>query len=88
MVLYAVVAIFVISKVSDGIIEGLKFSKAAFIITEKHQVISQTLMKELKRGTTGITVHGMYSGKEKNHVVLCGSEEADCLCEGNHTQVG
>ncbi len=65
MVLYAVVAIFVISKVSDGIIEGLKFSKAAFIITEKHQVISQTLMKELKRGTTGITVHGMYSGKEK-----------------------
>ena len=31
--LYAIIAVFLVTKVSDGIIEGLKFSKAAYIIT-------------------------------------------------------
>lgn len=66
MALYAVISIYLVSKVSDGIIEGLKFSKAAFIITKKPNELSQILMEELSRGVTGLSAKGMYSGEKKN----------------------
>lgn len=66
MALYAVISIYLVSKVSDGIIEGLKFSKAAFIITQKPDELSQILMDELGRGVTGLSAKGMYSGEKKN----------------------
>lgn len=66
MALYAVISIYLVSKVSDGIIEGLKFSKAAFIITRKPEELSQLLMERLNRGVTGLFAKGMYSGEEKN----------------------
>lgn len=66
MVLYAVISIYLVSKISDGIIEGLKFSKAAFIITCKPDEISQILMDDLSRGVTGLSAKGMYSGQKKN----------------------
>ena len=66
MALYAVISIYLVSKVSDGIIEGLKFSKAAFIITRKPDELSQILMNELSRGVTGLSAKGMYSGEQKN----------------------
>ena len=66
MALYAIIAIYLVSKVSDGLIEGLKFSKAAFITTERPEELSAVLMKELDRGVTGISARGMYSGDKKN----------------------
>lgn len=33
--LYAIIAVYLVTKVSDGIIAGLKFSKAVYIITDK-----------------------------------------------------
>ena len=66
MALYAVISIYLVSKVSDGIIEGLKFSKAAFIITQRPDELAQILMDDLSRGVTGLSARGMYSGQEKN----------------------
>lgn len=66
MVLYAVISIYLVSKISDGIIEGLKFSKAAFIITSKPDEVSRILMDDLSRGVTGLSAKGMYSGQKKN----------------------
>ncbi len=63
--LYAIIAVFLVTKVSDGLIEGLKFSKAAYIITSKPAEISEMVMKDLDRGVTGISAKGMYSGEEK-----------------------
>lgn len=65
MVLYSALAIFVIAKTSDTIIEGLKFSKAAFIITEKHEAVALAVMEELQRGMTKVLIRGGYSGKDK-----------------------
>ena len=64
-VLYAIVAIFVTSKVSDALMEGLKFSKAAFIITDHYEQVAKRIMTELERGVTGLRAKGMYSGAEK-----------------------
>lgn len=63
--LYAVVAIFIVSKVTDTMLEGMKFSKAAYIITERYEEVAQAIMTELDRGVTGLEARGMYSGERK-----------------------
>ena len=63
--LYAIIAVYLVTKVSDGLIEGLKFSKAVYIITEKPEEIAGMIMEDLDRGATGINVKGMYSGQDK-----------------------
>lgn len=68
--LYAVVAIFITSKVSDALMEGMKYSKAAFIITDRYKEISDAIMIELDRGLTGLDATGMYSGAKKT-VLYC-----------------
>lgn len=68
--LYAMISIFVISQVTDGIIEGLKFSKLAYIITDYHDEVAKAIMTTLGRGATGLNATGMYSSTEKK-VLLC-----------------
>lgn len=63
--MYAIVAIFISSKVMDNILEGVKFSKAAYIITDSYEEIAKRVMEELERGVTGMEAHGMYSGGKK-----------------------
>ena len=47
--LYTSIAIFAMAKISDGIIEGMKFSKVAFIISDKSEELAERIMKEMKR---------------------------------------
>lgn len=68
--LYAAIAIFITAKMSDGILEGLKFSKMAYIISEESEKIAQDILQELDRGVTALHATGMYSGQEKK-VLLC-----------------
>ena len=63
--LYAIIAIFITTKVSDTILEGFNFSKAAYIITSKHEDIAQVIMKNLDRGVTGLHAQGMYTHNDK-----------------------
>lgn len=63
--LYAMISVFLVTRVSDGLIEGLKFSKAACIITDRHQELSEVIMRKLGRGVTAIDARGMYSGHPK-----------------------
>ena len=68
--LYAMVAVFFVSKVSDMIIEGWKFSKQAFIITDKTEEIAARLLSDLDRGVTSLYARGMYS-KQERQVLFC-----------------
>ena len=68
--LYAIVAIFITSKVSDALMEGMKYSKAAFIITDCYKEIADAIMTQLDRGLTGLDAMGMYSGDKKT-VLYC-----------------
>lgn len=63
--MYAMVAIYVTTKVSDAILEGFKYSKGAYIITDKYDEIAQKIMTDLDRGVTGMHAVGMYTGDEK-----------------------
>lgn len=66
----AICAVLVVTKVTDGILEGMHFSKVAFIISEKYDEIAETIMTDLERGVTGIHGTGMYSGNAKN-ILFC-----------------
>lgn len=68
--LYAVVAVFVTGKVSDAILDGLKFAKIAYIISDHPEEISEHILRKLGRGLTGLEGQGMYSEKHKM-VLMC-----------------
>ena len=68
--LYALVAVFITSKVSDWILCGLHYSKAAFIISRESGVISDRILGDMDRGVTGIRAEGMYT-REETKMLYC-----------------
>ena len=63
--LYAIIGIVVQTKVSDLIVEGFNYSKAAYIITNEHEEVAKRIMIELERGVTGLHAKGMYTQQDK-----------------------
>jgi uncharacterized membrane-anchored protein YitT (DUF2179 family) len=68
--MYAIIVVYVSSKVIDSILEGISFSKAALIISEHSETIAQTIFAEIDRGATGLSGRGMYTRKSKE-ILLC-----------------
>lgn len=68
VVLYAVVSVFVQSRVIDGLVYGGLEGKFLMIFSEKPQEIADRLLK-LKRGVTLLSGEGAYSGE--NRKVVC-----------------
>ncbi|MCR5823517.1 MAG: YitT family protein [Lachnospiraceae bacterium] len=64
-VIYSIVVVYIVSKISDGILDGLKFAKVCFIISDKAEEIAAEVLVAIDRGVTGINVKGMYSGDDK-----------------------
>ena len=58
------------SRISDLIVEGSKFAKVVYIITEKYEEAALMIMEELERGATALDARGMYSGQERD-VLFC-----------------
>ncbi len=63
--LYAIIAVVITSKISDGILEGLKFAKMAYVISDHYEEIADAVMNQIGRGVTGVSATGMYSNQEK-----------------------
>ena len=70
LALYAMITLFVSSKVLDAVLEGLDYAKAALIISEEAEVIGEMILTQLKRGATGLVGRGLYSSQQKE-VILC-----------------
>jgi uncharacterized membrane-anchored protein YitT (DUF2179 family) len=68
--MYAVVGVFVSTKVTDAILEGFSFARAAYIISDKSNAIAEAVMKQLNRGATEISARGMYT-KEARPMLMC-----------------
>ncbi|NMA84824.1 MAG: YitT family protein [Epulopiscium sp.] len=68
--MYAIIAVYITAKMMDGILEGIHFSKAAFIISENSTAIATALMNTLDRGVTALSGRGMYTQQSKD-VLLC-----------------
>ncbi|KMT21242.1 YitT family protein [Clostridium cylindrosporum] len=60
--MYSLIAYFIAYKVIDVTVEGLNESKAAMIISNRHEEIADALMARLGRGVTLIDARGGYTG--------------------------
>lgn len=68
--MYAVIAVFFVAKVTDMTIEGLNFSKGAFIISNEADAIAEGITTTLNRGVTELPSRGRYSKKDQT-TLLC-----------------
>ncbi|MFA9465304.1 MAG: YitT family protein [Velocimicrobium sp.] len=76
--LYAVIAVFITTKVMDAILEGLKFAKLALIISAKDKEISEEILYKMGRGVTVLPVKGAYSNDNKN-MLLCAVDKKEIV---------
>ena len=64
--MYAIIAVFISSKVINWVLEGTHHAKAAFILSNHSEEISEAIMTKLPRGVTGIKAQGMYTKQDKD----------------------
>ncbi len=67
---YAVMAVYIASRVMDTMLEGVKFAKSVYVISEQYDEIGSRVMEKLNRGVTVLDVKGMYTGK-KQKMLFC-----------------
>jgi len=68
--LYALIAIFLSSKVIDIILYGFNYAKVAYIISDNPAEMGQKITDKLGRGATVLYGRGAYSGKDKE-IIMC-----------------
>ena len=68
--LYALISIFLTSKVMDVVIVGFSGNKACFVVSSRWKEISDRVMRDMGRGVTQLTSRGGYTG-EQRPTLLC-----------------
>ena len=68
--MYAIICMFIASKVIDLVLYGAVNSKVCYIITDKSAEIKDGLLNKLHRGVTYLHGKGAWSGEEKD-IILC-----------------
>lgn len=68
--LYALISVFIVSKVIGMVIDGFDFAKAVFIISDKKEEIGDAILTIIDRGATSLHADGMYSKSQKD-VIFC-----------------
>lgn len=73
--MYAIISVFIASKVITAVLEGIHYAKAAFIISDKSEAIAEGIMHNLPRGVTGIKAKGMYTKDDKHMLFVVVSQK-------------
>ncbi|GAA0125449.1 MULTISPECIES: YitT family protein [Clostridium] len=68
--LYTLIAMYTTAFVLDNVVKGLNQTKSVFIITNKEDLVSNFLMKNLHRGVTYLYGEGAYS-KDQRRILYC-----------------
>lgn len=74
--LYGLVALYISSIVMDGVLYGMDTAKVAYIISDRNQEISDSIVKNLDRGVTILHGQGAYTGAKKN-VLMCAFKQRE-----------
>ncbi|MFZ3131361.1 MAG: YitT family protein [Desulfosporosinus sp.] len=70
MAMYAMIYMFIATRVVDLVQEGLSHSKSVMVVTSHSQIIADEIMAKLGRGVTLFQATGAFSGEAKQ-VVYC-----------------
>lgn len=69
-VMYAIIALYILSIMADRVILGISDSKAFYIVTEKDDEVKKFILDNLSHGVTVLEGKGGYSGTKQN-VLMC-----------------
>ena len=69
-VMYAIIILYISSKVTDKIMLGISNKKIFYIVTEKAEELEKVIKEKLRYGITNIEVVGGYKNKEEN-MIMC-----------------
>ena len=73
--LYSAIALYIIVKVSDIMVEGINTSSSFTIISDKYKEIGIAINEELERGATILKGEGFYTNNEKNVLLVVVSKK-------------
>ncbi len=74
--LYSAIVIYISGKMIDIVFEGVNFAKIIYIISDKHEEITEIINKEIKKGATSLYGRGSFTGKNRM-VIMCVSKRRD-----------
>ncbi len=60
LILYALLLVFVSSKIIDFVLDGFEYVRAALIFSDKNQEIAEAILTNLNRGATAFKARGLY----------------------------
>lgn len=63
--LYAAVTVYLSGKVIDAVVDGPRSQRAAYIISDQHDLIANKIMYDLDRGCTELQARGVWSGNDR-----------------------
>lgn len=72
--MFALIALYIISKTIDAVQLGLRVSKVAYIISNEQEKIGQIILKKLDRGVTILNATGGYTGEPKRILMVVFSQ--------------
>ena len=70
IMLYAIIAILVSTKIISMVTEGINYAKTVFVISDSAESIANAVINEMNHGLTTLYGRGYYSGDEKT-ILLC-----------------
>lgn len=68
--IYSLIAIYVVTKVSDSIVEGPNRAKMMYIVSEQDKLVVQYIIEVIGRGASYMEITGAYTGNRKK-MILC-----------------
>lgn len=69
LALYALITIFVTTRVIDMVQEGISYAKAFFIISDHTGIIAARILHDLGRGATALTGRGLFTGSDREVIL-------------------
>ncbi len=67
--MYATIAMFLMGRVIDMVIDGPSHERVAWIISREHEAIARAVMDDLDRGCTEVLARGKWTGETRPHAV-------------------
>lgn len=67
--LYSVVALYISKQTTDIVFEGVNYTKAVNIVTQKGEEIAREILNKTERGVTISECIGIYTGEKYTHVI-------------------
>ena len=68
--IYSIILIYIESKVIDVVVDGVKFYKTAFVVTDRLDEVRDFVINDLKRGGTCFSGKGLFQGAERKMIYV------------------